>query len=389
MRGTDPTAESIELVVGWLPPNPGASLSAGARSLGPALLYGDKVVVICPQSDDAYEMEDFFELSNALPDAVDFRALDSRYAKLDDLGRPVKERGRYVYEPLAAAVHAALLEQQIGRLGDALQSDRPDQAASALARIDFLCRSLDDASRDEVLAAAGLTVGGELLQAAGALRVEARQEVVAEWLLGAYTELAMQPRRYALLDDPSGLLSKVDRLEAAGKFDDWARARSVEASLSANILRKLPSPRHEEPWDVVADVRRRLIGPLGRFRAAMAQLSSAAETNPLDEDFEAYAESVWRTRVAPALNELDELVREASLRGVFFEDVLGNLTTYAGPVLGLGTGLTEALPVLASASIAAASPVAATIAHTSAKRRALRRHEFLFVREAATHMRKR
>jgi hypothetical protein len=61
----------------------------------------------------------------------------------------------------------------------------------------------------------------------------------------------------------------------------------------------------------------------------MSEISVAAEAHPLEEDFDAYAEHVWRTRVAPALNELDELIREASLRSVFFGDVLGDLSSYA------------------------------------------------------------
>jgi hypothetical protein len=137
-----------------------------------------------------------------------------------------------------------------------------------------------------------------------------------------------------------------------------------------------------EPWDVVADIRMHLQPSLRRFRAAMSEISTAAEAHPLEEDFDAYAEHVWRSRIAPALNELDELVREASLRSVFLGDVLGDLSSYAGPVIGIGAALSQALPALASAAIAAASPTASTLAHWREKRRALRRHDFLFLREA-------
>ena len=125
---------------------------------------------------------------------------------------------------------------------------------------------------------------------------------------------------------------------------------------------------------------------LRRFRAAMSEISTAAEAHPLEEDFDAYAEHVWRSRIAPALNELDELVREASLRNVFFGDVLGDLSSYAGPVIGIGAALNDALPALASAAIAAASPAVSTLAHWREKRRALRRHDFLFLREAGMRL---
>jgi hypothetical protein len=166
----------------------------------------------------------------------------------------------------------------------------------------------------------------------------------------------MQPHSYALLDDSERVLNQHARDEAAEQIRSWAAVRSREASLSATVLRRLPSPNAAEPWDVIADIRMHLQPSLRRFRAAMSEISTAAEAHPLEEDFDAYAEHVWRSRIAPALNELDELVREASIRSVFFGDVLGDLSSYAGPVIGIGAALSQALPALASAAIAAASP---------------------------------
>lgn len=74
--------DKLHVVVGWLPRSPGGSLAQEAKALAPAVLYGDSVTVICPQSDDALETQDYFDLRDAVPGAVKFDALDSRYAAL-------------------------------------------------------------------------------------------------------------------------------------------------------------------------------------------------------------------------------------------------------------------------------------------------------------------
>lgn len=379
--------DELELVVGWLPAGPGGSLSSGARSLMPALLYADKVTVICPQSDDALEMSDYFELDCALPKTVTFEALDSAYLRLDAQGRPeTRDSGQPVYDPYAPRVFQQLADKYASQAQERLAAGRREDAMRSVARLMALTGGAYEFDLEATLAAKLPGLDQVVVAGARAMHPTVRKEVVAEWLLGAYTDAAMQPRRYALLDDPSGVLRR-DALEAAaGRIGGWSEVRSVEVSLSAAILRRLPSPGAAETWDAVADVRRHLNISLRRFRGAMAELSVAAESHPLDEEFEGYTEHVWRTRVTPALDELEQLVREASLRSVFFNDALGDLSVYAGPLIGIGTAVSHALPTLASAAIAGASPVASTFSHRGERRRSLRKHDFLFLHEAARRL---
>jgi hypothetical protein len=376
------TNDQLELVVGWLPgAHPRGSLASGARSLVPALLYADKVSVICPQSDDALEMSDYFALKDALPGTVDFLALSSGYLQYDRNGEPAG------YGPLEPDVFNELFGKYINEVQDALSSGHEEVAIRRLARVlALLTGGAYQFNIESILGEYLPSLSPRIVRAAEAAPYEVTQEVVSEYLLGVYSKRALQPHSYALLDDSEGVLDQDVRGEAAERISGWAAVRSREASLSATVLRRLPSPRATETWDVAADIRRRLQPSLRRFRAAMLEISTAAEAHPLEEDFDAYAEHVWRTRVAPALNELDELIREASLRSVFFGDVLGDLSSYAGPAIGIGAALTQALPALASAAIAAASPAASTVAHWREKRRALRRHDLLFFREAASRL---
>jgi hypothetical protein len=326
-------------------------------------------------------MSDYFTLENALPDTVGFLSLDSAYPQYDENGEPVGSG------PLEPDVFIDLFEQYIRDAEDALGKGAEEIAIHRLARaFALLTGHVIQFDVDSILRDYLPNLSPRIVRAAEGARYEVRREVIREYLLGVYSERALQPHSYALLDDSEGVLNQQVRGEAVERIRGWAAVRSREASLSTTVLRRLPSPGATEPWDVVADIRKHLQPSLGRFRAAMSEISAAAEAHPLEEDFDAYAEHVWRTRVAPALNELDELVREASLRSVFFGDVLGDLSSYAGPVIGVGAALSQALPALASAAIAAASPAASTLAHWREKRRALRRHDFLFLHEAGMRL---
>jgi hypothetical protein len=374
--------DQLTLVVGWLPgAHPRGSLASGARSLMPAVMYADKVSVICPESDDALEMSDYFTLKNALPGTVDFLAIDSAYAQYNKNGEPVGSG------PLEPDVFSGLFEQYIHDVENALENDDEELAIYQLARaFALLTEHVIQYDVESILREYIPNLSPRIVRTAEGAQSRVSKDVIRDHLMGVYSKRALQPHSYALLDDSEGVLNQHVRGEAAERIRGWAAVRSREASLSTTVLRRLPSPSATGPWDVVADIRVQLQPSLRRFRAAMSEISAAAEAHPLEEDFDAYAEHVWRARVAPALNELDELVREASLRSVFFGDVLGDLSSYAGPAIGIGAALSNALPALASAAIAAASPAASTLAHRREKRRALRRHDFLFLREAGMRL---
>lgn len=376
----------LEVVVGWLPGGPERSLSVGSRALAPAVLYADRVQVICPQSDDALEMQDYFDLKDAMPGTVEFMALDSMYTQLDARGKPVKNPdGGYYAEPFAPEVWANVLETHMKEAEDAGTADhRIREIARASVLLEW-----GDLGEERILewlvSRLSQVDVGELKQGMNQSR-RVHDEVIGEWLLGAFTQQASLPRKYALLDDPAGLLSSTQRATAAVALDRYARTRSAEAALGAAVLSTLPSPNASSGWDVIADVRADLELPLARFRGAMAELSSVTEEEPLAEDFDQAVEQALRVQVWPALAELEELVREASFRQIFFRDVAGDLTAYSGPLIGLGVALSDSMPGLLSVAVGVATPFAASVAHRADKRRAIAEHRFFFVRESGRRL---
>ncbi len=385
-RGVRP--DGLELVVGWFPRWP-TSLARGAPLLMPAVLYADKVTVLSPESDDALEMPDYFDLREKVR-GVRFVALSSGYARVDETGSVVLDAdGRPIIEPLVPEVWLGLAAHYAREAQAAIAGKDTHRATASLARLLSLESGAHGFDPLQIAAEEIPSIDDMLLSAAREAQVSpserVNEDVEAALMLRVYHVLAQLPGRYAVIDDPAAVLQGPERASAKEKLSGWSRVRSTEASLSTSVLRHLPSPRRQ-PWDVVVDIRARLDGPLGRFRVAMAKLSEAAETHPLDENFEEYAQHVWRIEVVPALDDLDDLAREASLRSVFFDDVLGDLKSYAGPMFGVLAALTDTLPALFAAAAGVAQPVGATIARYRTKRRAMRKRDYLFVREASKRL---
>jgi len=210
------------------------------------------------------------------------------------------------------------------------------------------------------------------------------REVAPDQIAWIFAHAVAEPGKYGVVDDPGQLLTAGPREAIAAEFDRWVRSRAIEAKLGVEILRRLPTPSpREQPWMVVAELRRQLHGPLQRFRVAMARIAQAADSDPLNEDdFTSFADVIFRTEIGPALEELEEMAHDASLRSVLVSDVVADPYSYVGPSLGLIAALGTALPALIAAAIGVTTPVARVVSHARDRRRALRKHDYLFVYEA-------
>ena len=112
------------------------------------------------------------------------------------------------------------------------------------------------------------------------------QEVSADLVTGAYATLAGEPGHFGIVDDPAGILTSGSRRELAERLDRWARTRSREASLGAEVmLRRLPAPS-PLPWSTVARSGPALPGrfvasasPWRRSRPPETQIHSSRPTS--------------------------------------------------------------------------------------------------------------
>jgi hypothetical protein len=373
---TDLKVPPLDLVVAWLPAEDRSwSLLADAPTVLPALLYGDKITLICPESDDFMEVSDFGEIyetfggdqQGAFDSVVELVSMESGSADgapvFPDIWESLAERyARAATEAIAAGQrqHAVLnLARIFGLSYGAFYFDAEDHIKQLVRGADAEMMLEAEQRRHDVMA----------------------RDVEPDKVASAFAKLAVESGHYGILDDPGSLLAAGSRQELSAALDRWARNRSIEATLSAEILRRLPTPTPtDEPWRTVAELRIRLREPLQRFRIAMARIAQAAESDPLDDhDFGGFSEAVFRTEVNPALAELDEITREASLRSVFVSDVAADPYSYVGPGLGLISAYAAGVPAFIAAALGTTTPIARTFSHAAERRRALRQHDYLFL----------
>lgn len=386
---TSASSASLDVLVAWMPDQRTWRLAEDARVLTASLIYADRATVLCPQSDDLLELTDYFDVRHHLPESLEYHALDSIYARLDESGEPVvDENGNNIWEPIYPESRIRLAELYVAQATKALDDNDAEELAQWLAKLMVLREDLVDwyfsqyASHEFLKSTTSIRRRIEELEAA---RDGVRKETEAEILLAAFAQAVQEPGKYALVDDIRGLLPEASRAWGVEQIAGWARTRTVEASLGIGSIRRLPAPK-TVPWDVIANIRQSLQDPLLRFRSAMADYSVASDTHPLDEDFDGYTEYIWRTRIDPALVELEELTREAYLRTVFFEDVTSDLRTYAGPFLALTAASVAKMSNLITASVGIATPVLSSLAHLRARRRAIRSHDLYFLHEVARQL---
>ena len=92
--------------------------------------------------------------------------------------------------------------------------------------------------------------------------------------------------------------------------NDAARSKATAASTSAVLMSRLPAFPTATVAEVI-DIRDELSGSVLRFRASMA--TASAEFDVLSSTFAADVERVWRTQVAPAIEQLQDDVHEKKI----------------------------------------------------------------------------
>lgn len=208
--------------------------------------------------------------------------------------------------------------------------------------------------------------------------VEERDDFFEAYIDALWAVLS-DSRYYPLLDN--GIAKLVHAAVREGRFDPpgTARSRGRQAGAVHEFLARLPTfpgARMEE----IVDIRDELRSPLTVFRSEMVKVAREMTMDAFDPAFVHVAEEAWVERVAPALAELDDLIKEKRLHRQFGQPAASGGAI--GAVGGLITGLVTQEAVLGG-SIAASAGVASTVVTTMASRRRIaseiRRRPYLFL----------
>lgn len=348
---------------------PDASLGPTAGLLKAATLYGDEVVLHHPTATMLASIAAIGSLDHG-----DFLKLIAQLAPhLSAQG----EGFRSALARLEAAHSPDATQLILGALSDptspiaaavgALDADAGRTLAEHQAQFASLRAQFDEVIEEQLVAARV----GELLPAieAGLLTlapIEDQDDFFQAYMDTLWAVLR-NSRYYPLLD--RGIAELVHAAVREGAFEPplIGRSRGRQVGAAHEFIARLPT-FPAAGMDEIIDVRDELRRPLTDFRAEMVKVARDMKSDAFDPEFLAEAEESWVERVAPALEELHELVEEKRLHRLFGQQATaGGLIGAAG---GLVTGLAtqDALFGAAATTVAAAT---STVASALALRRKL------------------
>lgn len=146
-----------------------------------------------------------------------------------------------------------------------------------------------------------------------------------------------------------------------------ARRRGRNAALANGFFDSLQHFEHAT-IDEILDIRTELRKPLGNFRRGVQDIAEDIDIAPEDPQFSKEIEDAWSLRVAPALDEIEELIAEnSSYRDLFQRGIndpaalvgltgLTGMFVAAGPASGLPAA---AAAILTGAATSVGIPIAA------------------------------
>lgn len=145
--------------------------------------------------------------------------------------------------------------------------------------------------------------------------------------------------------------------------------RGKQVTLAASLFERLPL-FEEATIDEIIDIRKELDSPLRKFRKAIIEFSENIENAAWDDDFSSDAEQVFRRDVEPAIEEIEQGIRNNRyLRELAYNLPKAPIVVTAGSVLSAVVAQLSAWPELATYGVGAglisgATAVAQTVLET-------------------------
>ncbi|MDP9358744.1 MAG: hypothetical protein M3R02_26390 [Chloroflexota bacterium] len=184
---------------------------------------------------------------------------------------------------------------------------------------------------------------------------------------------------YPLLDDRSGALVRAAVKEGVFQPVASARDHGKQVMIASDALGRLPA-FPAATIDEMLDIRRELRLPLIRFRAAVTRLGRTVAAASYDEHVQAEVDDLYREHIAPALQEIEELVQANAYLQRLGEQVGGTLGPVVTAVVTVGVTRMADLPwVLDVAAPVAQAAAGAAWQKYGAGRLPIAQHEMFFL----------
>lgn len=153
----------------------------------------------------------------------------------------------------------------------------------------------------------------------------------------------LNKRTYPLFDDVTGNLMRSAIREGKIDINRPTSEKSKHVGLSSNLLHRLPLFDTADVSEIL-DIRTELNPYLRKFRGAIQTYSEEIQSDVWDEEFIHDTEKVFLKYVEPAVQEIEDVVKQTKTLSTFFEKVnvpslLGSILTTAGnlPIMAMST----------------------------------------------------
>jgi hypothetical protein len=336
-------------------PSGGLSLKREMRLVKPALLYADRVTLISPVAALLRATVDFgssvdltLSLFRELRSSLDPAAAEAfaHYEHLRSKRRPTRDeiRAMYQYRHLLGEASAELHAKSRELLNESGADELIPAIDAGVVTIDPVIREGDSAT--------ALVPG--IQRAAG---VEPDYDsLIADSFLQRLRDLLVDAYAYPLFDEQVGDIVRSHVSEGLFEVGAMSLRHGRQASTAAQLMEKLPSFPAASLAEVL-DIREELRGPLTRFRAAVAEMERLLQSAAHEQDFAAEVEDLYREKVAPALQEIAELVEQNSYLHQLMRAVAANPKSALTAVRTMGVAGAAGIPDLAAAALGPAIPL--------------------------------
>jgi len=343
------------------------SLHSAVRLVKPALLYADRVVLYSPIAATL--------MSSAAVGLSPDLTLDVMRT-VGPLLNPDVGPQLAKYDALLAKKHKTRREVE---LIDGFRAILTEGASAILAKTDEL---VEEAGGVELIPAmeAGLLELDPIVREGSDVDDD---NLVFNEFMERLQEVLRDAHGYPLFDDQVGSLVRSAVAENAFEIGASSGRRGKQVTVAARFMEQLPAFPNATIQEIL-DVREELRSPLVRFRAAIIEMERLIESPAHGADFEAEANDLFAERVAPALLEIEELVRDnSSLRQLAGAAVADAKTILMAAGITFGVTTQADLSHLVAAALDVAVPLSATIGRAVLERsvaaRDIERHQLFFL----------
>lgn len=365
------TTDRLEVVIAAAPSS--LSLSGEARLLRPAVLYGDGVRLFSP-------LATLLSGFAAMAEAEGVEKAQVMQVLAEAMGVPQASQIATIIPGLEMILSLPRRERR-----EFFGGKRSNEFRDMLKSLDEMWDELrekveeilDEAGAEELVPAieAGLLDIEPLLDETGDM------DHMMEEFVSKLGQVLRDGKSYPLFDDATGSLVRAGIAEGLFESGAMAMRRGREVGAASQFMFYLPAFPNATVKELL-DIRNELQRPLVKFRSAMVKIADLLDAEPYETEFQEQVEQLYRSDVAPALEEIREQVETNSYLQTLGGEAVKDLPKWlgAGFIAAATTPWSNVPELIAAGATAVAPAVKAAWEHRRAGRQ-VRQEQYYFLYE--------